>query len=267
MRKLTMAVMYCAQRTRRDVLFITSFLASIMCPEEQDVDAIKRVIVYLHNTAGKKQYFYRKGPIKLTLFGDASHNAFANATGQQCEIIYGDDTSAALDMSSVKEKTVTQSSYESELVVQNKLCDKGIKTYLMLVELSIPVSLPMLMYSDNEAAVITANQEHIHKMGRSKFMNRKLFYLHNHVVDGFVKPTWIATEENDADVGTKPLMGSHFDYLSNRQFSRLHYETDLVFTPKDSKGVGPKVGGSSKSTEKSHEDDVDETAKKPSLRK
>jgi len=265
MRKLTMAVMYCAQRTRRDVLFITSFLASIMCPEKQDIDAIKRVIIYLHNTSGKKQYFYRVGPIKLILFGDASHNAFANATGQQCEIVYGDDTSAALDMSSVREKGVTQSSYESEMVVQNKLSDKGVKTYLMLTELSVPVALPMMMYSDNEAAVITANQEHINKMGRSKFMNRKLFYLHNLVVDGFVKPTWIATEENDADVGTKPLMGSHFDYLSNRQFSRLHYETDPVFTPKHSELVGAKVGGSSsKSTEKSHEDDVDKTAKKSS---
>ncbi len=179
------------------------------------------VIVYLYNKSGKKQYFYRKGPIKLVLIGDASHNAFANATGQQCEIIYGDDTSAVLDMSSVKEKAVTQSSYESELVVQNKLCDKVIKTYLMLVELSIPVSLPMLMYSDNDAAVITANQEYIIKIYCSKFMNRILFYLHNQVVDGF------ATEENDADVGAKPLMSSHCDYLSNRQFSRLYYCIDF----------------------------------------
>jgi hypothetical protein len=134
----------------------------------------------------------------------------------------------------------------------------------MLVELSIPLSPLMFMYSDNEAAVITANQEHINKMGRSKFMNRKLFYLHNQVADGFVKPTWIATEENDADVGTKPLMGSHFDYLSNRQFSRLYYEADPVLIPKDSERVSSKVGGSRKSTEKSHEDEVAGTASKSS---
>jgi hypothetical protein len=260
MRQLTMAVMYCAQRTRRDVLFITSFLASITCPEEEDIEAIKRVIVYLYNTSGKKQYFYRDGPIKLILFGDASHNSFANATGQQCEIIYGDETSAALDMSSVREKEVTHSSYESELVVQNKLALKGIKMYEILTELSIEVPLPMAMYSDNEAAVITANQEHINKMGRSKFMNRKLFYLYNQVCAGLIKPTWISTAENDADIGTKPLMGSLYDYLSNRQFSRMFCEPILNVTPKDSKLVSHKVGGSSRPSEASDDDDEGRTA-------
>jgi hypothetical protein len=226
MQKLTMAVMYCAQRTRRDVLFLASFLASINCPEPKDIKAIERVIIYLHNTAGKRQVFYRDGDIFLTLYGDASHNLFANSRGQQCEIIYGDKDSAALDMSSVKEKEVTNSSYESELIVQNKVCQKGIKTYLILEELGIVVPKPMVMYSDNAAAVITANQEHINKMGRSKFMNRKIFYLHDQVVAGVIKPTWIATEEMDADIGTKQLKGSLYDYLSNRSFTRQHYEPD-----------------------------------------
>jgi hypothetical protein len=227
MRKLTMAVMYCAQRTRRDVLFATSFLASITCPEVEDIAAITRVIVYLFNTIDKKQFFYRRGGVKLILYGDASHNLFANARGQQCEIVYGDEYSAALDMSSVKEKEVTNSSYESELIVQNKLSDKGILVAKIFKELHIPHDLPMIMFSDNEAAVLTASTEHINKMGRSKFMNRKLFYLHDKVVDGWIKPTWIETGNNDSDLGTKNIMGSHYDVLANRQFSRMHngYET------------------------------------------
>ena len=241
MRQLTMAVMYCAQRTRRDVLFLASFLSSITCPEPKDIRAIERVIIYLHNTAGKRQYFYRDGDIFLTLFGDASHNSFANARGQQCEIIYGDEHSAALDMNSVKEKEVTGSSYESELIVQNKVCQKGIKTFMILEELGIAVPKPMTMYSDNEAAVLTANQKHINKMGRSKFMNRKIFYLHDEVIKGNIKPTWVATEEMDADIGTKHLKGSHYDYLSNRSFSRLYYDQefdeDFVVSPNEHAGV------------------------------
>jgi len=243
MRQLTMAVMYCAQRTRRDVLFLASFLSSITCPEPQDIKAIERVIVYLHNTAGKRQYFYRDGEINLTLFGDASHNSFSNGRGQQCEIIYGDEHSAALDMSSVKEKEVTGSSYESELIVQNKVCQKGIKTSLILEELGIVVPKPMVMYSDNEAAVLTANQEHINKMGRSRFMNRKIFYLYEEVRKGIIKPTWIATEQMDADIGTKHLKGSLYDYLSNRSFSRRYYdeefdiEEDFLVSPEEHSGT------------------------------
>ncbi len=228
MRKLTMAVMYCAQRTRRDVLFATSFLASITCPEVEDIAAITRVIVYLFNTIDKKQFFYREGVVKLILYGDASHNLFANARGQQCEIIYGDEVSAALDMSSVKEKEVTNSSYESELIVQNKVSDKGILVAKMFKELRIPYELPMVMYSDNEAAVLTASTEHINKMGRSKFMNRKLFYLHDKVVDGWVQPTWIETGNNDSDLGTKNIMGSHYEVLANRQFSRMHGSIESI---------------------------------------
>jgi hypothetical protein len=57
-------------------------------------------------------------------------------------------------------------------------------------------------------------------------MNRKIFYLHDQVVAGVIKPTWVATEEMDADIGTKQLKGSLYDYLSNRSFTRQHYEPD-----------------------------------------
>ena len=42
---------------------------------------------------------------------------------------------------------------------------------------------------------------------------------------------WISTKENDADIGTKPLTGHQFHYLSERQFSRkpgfVHDHLDL----------------------------------------
>ena len=129
MRRLTMSVMYCALRTRRDVLFLSSFLSSIKCPEEPDIDAIKRVIVYLANTVEKKQHFYSAGELELILFGDASHNAFVEGKGQSCQIIYADKTSAAIDMNSCKQKYVTDSSCESEVIVQSSLGQNGIFFY------------------------------------------------------------------------------------------------------------------------------------------
>ena len=222
MRQLTMAVMYCAQRTRRDVLFSTSFLASITCPEEEDIAAIKRVIVYLFNTIGKRQFYYRRGDIEIIIFGDASHNAYANARGHGCTMIYGDRKSAALDTTSNVEKAPTGSSFESELIIMNNSSEKGLLTAGMFKEMRAPVKFPLKLYCDNEAAVITATQEHINKMGRTKFMNRKLFQLHDKVVSNSIAPTWIESPEMDADVGTKNLMGSHYDYLANRTFTRMH---------------------------------------------
>jgi hypothetical protein len=221
MRQLSMAVMYCALRTRRDVLFLASFLSSVKCPEEQDIEAIERVIIYLFNTIHKKQCFYRAGDIKLTLYGDASHNAFVDAKGQQCEIVYADDHSAAIDMTSTKEKQVTHSSCESEIIVQSKLALRGRRFYYMLVELGIKIPTPIIMFCDNEAAVTLAAQEQINVLGRTKYFNRQIWQIHEVVTSGLVKPTWTASRDMDSDMGTKALMGSNFDRVSNRSFSRM----------------------------------------------
>ena len=68
----------------------------------------------------------------------------------------------------------------------------------------------------------------------SALLNRKLFYIFDKVQDKWVKPTHVGTKENSADIGTKNLFGSHFDYLANRQFTRMHgktaYGTDPIIT-------------------------------------
>ena len=74
MKSLSMTLMYLAIRTRRDVLFLSSFFASITCLEEQDIAAVKRAIIYTYNTISKKQHFYREGEIEFKLMGDSSHN-------------------------------------------------------------------------------------------------------------------------------------------------------------------------------------------------
>jgi len=221
MKSLTMTLMYIAMRTRRDVLFHASFFAAINCPTKNDIDAVRRVIIYLYNTIDKVQTFYRKGEIKLILYGDASHNAFINATGQNCEIVYGDEYSAAIEFSSSRESKITSSSYESELIVQNRAVEKGLKAKEFLIELGINIgNEPIKLYSDNEAAVLTSQVPHINKSGRTKYMNRQLFHLNQYVTNGTIEPTWISTDEMDADIGTKPLSGALFHKFAERQFSR-----------------------------------------------
>jgi hypothetical protein len=92
----------------------------------------------------------------------------------------------------------------------------------MLTELGVKVPLPMTMYCDNEAAVTLASQEQINMLGRTKYFNRQIWQIHELVADGTVIPTWIASECMDSDMGTKALMGSNYDHVSNRSFSRMH---------------------------------------------
>ena len=220
MRSLSMTLMYLALRTRKDVLFLASFFASIPCPELQDLAAIKRVMVYIYNTIYKRQHFYREGVINALLMGDSSHNLFSDARGQMCTLIYADAHSAAVDMSCNKLPTTTLSVFESELVVQVSLCEKGKLFWTRLQEVGIIIHKPMRMLGDNLSAINSAKQERLLVSARSKYMNPKLFWLFDEVQGGWVTPEWITTLEMDADIGTKPLTGHQFHYLSERQFSR-----------------------------------------------
>ena len=87
------------------------------------------------------------------------------------------------------------------------------------------------MLCDNEAVVNTANRDNVTEAARTKFFNTKLFKLFDQVKDGWISSEWISTKEMDADIGTKPLTGAQYHYLSERQFSRkpgfTHGITDL----------------------------------------
>jgi hypothetical protein len=231
MKSLSMTLMYLAIRTRRDVLFLSSFFASITCPEEQDIAAVKRAIIYTYNTISKKQHYYREGEIEFTLMGDSSHNLFANAKGQGCKLVYADKWSAAINITSNVHKFVTDSAYEAELVIQDSLADLGKLYWSRMHEIGIAVKKPMLQLCDNEAVVTTANRSHITAAARTKFFNTKLFRLFEQVENGWIVSRWITTKEMDADIGTKPLTGAQYHYLSERQFSRKpgfsHGVTDL----------------------------------------
>ena len=109
----------------------------------------------------------------------------------------------------------------------------------MLVELGIKVPTPITMFCDNEAAVTLAAQEQINVLGRTKYFNRQIWQIHEVVTSGLVKPTWTASQDMDSDMGTKALMGSNFDRVSNRSFSRMHEYTEV-------KSDAEQTGGSAK---------------------
>lgn len=234
MRSLSMTLMYIALRTRKDVLFLSSFFASINCPEEEDIAAVKRAMVYTYNSIHKKQHFYREGDIEITLMGDASHNLFSNARGQGCQIIYGDQFSAPINMTSNCFKFVTSSSYHAELVVQADQCDDARWYWLRLEEILYPTRRPIPMYCDNEAAVKSAQQEHICKSAKTKYYNLRLFKTFEFVRDNWVASLWLTTKEMNADIGTKPLTGHQYHYLADRTFSRLPNFVEPLITDLDS---------------------------------
>jgi hypothetical protein len=221
MKHLAMSLMYLASRTRRDLLFASSFFAGVKCPTAEDIKAVKRVIAYAYNTMEKKQVFYREGPIIMSGVGDASHSLFADTRGQGCAIVFGDSHSAAIEMTSNVEKFFSKSSYESELVLQNKLAMMLKMRAMMFRECGIPIPQPMIQQCDHLEVVRVMNKEHLLNSGPTKFMSRNLFQLFAEVVNKIINFIWVKSTGNRADIGTKDLRGSQFQTLADQTFSRL----------------------------------------------
>jgi len=219
MKSLTMKIMFAATRTRRDVLFLTSFLASINCPTQNDIDATKQVIAYLYNTRDKQQIFYRNRDIELIMFSDASFRAFADGTGQNCQIVYPDKHSAAIYFSSKRQHKITLSAAESETTALVDLTKVGELMHNRLTEVKEETPVP-LAYCDNMATVNQTRERYVNTSGNSKYYIHHIHFLNQKVKDNKVNTVWKGTLEMDADLGTKPLGGAKFLAMADKQFKR-----------------------------------------------
>jgi hypothetical protein len=221
LKSLVMKIMYVAMRTRKDVLFLASFYSSIRCPNEEDIEELENIIGYLHNSKDRCMYFYREGELDPSGFADASHNSFANARGQIATLIYPDKTSAPIDGSSNRESGgIALSSTESELSSQVELVKRIRLVSQILTELGQIHNRPLKLYMDNQAAVILANTEQINRIGRTKFINRNMFYANHFVQKGDIVFEHIYGTTMPADILTKPLTGERFLALIGYLFTR-----------------------------------------------
>ena len=75
--------------------------------------------------------------------------------------------------------------------------------------------------------MILASQAQINVLGRTKYFNRQIWQIHEVVASGLMKSTWTGTRDMDSDMGTKALMGSNFDRVSNRSFSRMYEQMEV----------------------------------------
>jgi len=219
MRSLTMKIMFAATRTRRDVLFLTSFLASINCPTTDDLKAAKQVIAYLYNTREKQQVFYRSGKLELIMYGDASFRAFADGTGQNCQVIYPDEHSAAIVFSSKRQHKNTTSAAESEASALVDLTKMGELNHNRLTEVKEFTPIP-IAYCDNAATVNQSREKYVNTSGNSKYYIHYIHFINQKVKHSKVNTIWKGTKQMDADIGTKPQGGAAFLEAAEKQFKR-----------------------------------------------
>ena len=208
--------LFMATRTRPDIALPVMFLASrVLAPTVQDQNKLYRVLRYLKGTHELGIFLgvgTDKSDFRVICFADASHGVHANGKSHSGIIIsHGRGPVLA---KSVKQKIVCRSSTESELVTLSDATSLAAHELAFFQSLGMEFK-PVKVHQDNISTIRLA------KNGRSlsdrtKHIKLRYFFVKQYIDDGEFEIVYCPTDQQIADVLTKPLQGETFKRLRAR---------------------------------------------------
>ena len=209
-RSEVMKFLYLATRTRPDLLFTTAVLASrANNPSVDDFHKLSRMAQYVHATSGDTIRFSKEGDFEITGFADASFASHPDAKGHSGYAIFIDNVSAAIACKSIKQRSVAHSSMEAELIALHDMLRHILWVRDVADELYIrkKKSDPIKIAQDNIPAINAVTSDMGSLQGRSKFIDRRLFTVHEYIANGQIEVYHCRTDDMVADLLTKSIIG------------------------------------------------------------
>ncbi len=210
-------MMYAATKTRFDVLFATSTLATRSAsPKRSDEENLNRVYRYLRAT---KDYKFKIlcDSMQLSASVDASHNIHADCKGHSGLLI--SIGGCPVFARSNKQKCVATSSMHAEVVALFDALPYITWMRDLLLELGYKQDKPTQVQQDNLSA-IQVYKVGVTRTSRTRHIDSKCAFIHEKVQDGTIDPVYVKTDVILADVLTKPIVGSIF---------QKHFERYVTF--------------------------------------
>jgi len=206
--------LYLSCRARPDILCATIFLTTrVQAPTIEDHRKLTRLLRYLNATKqlGIMLGGDEAGNIGVTIYADAAFNKHPNGRSHAGIFITLGRGPVVAKSSSIK--AVAKSSAEAELMAASDGVSLGEWVHEFAVHQPGGASIgPSLLKEDNTAAI------QLMKNGRSNsartgHIKLRYFFVKQYIDDGSIVLEHCPTDRMVADILTKPLQGSHFEYL------------------------------------------------------
>ncbi|KZV25304.1 retrovirus-related Pol polyprotein from transposon TNT 1-94 [Dorcoceras hygrometricum] len=200
--------------TRPDILNSVSILSRFMhCAIEEHLKAAKRVLRYVKGTCDFGIKYTRSKEFKLVGFSDSDWGGSIDdmkSTSGYCFTL----GSGVFSWSSKKQEIVAQSTAEAEFIAATAAVNQSLWLRKILFDLSLEQTQSTEIHVDNQAAIAISKNPVFH--GKTKHFNIKLFFLREVQKNGAVTLVYCRTEDQAADVFTKPLPISKFEFLRTK---------------------------------------------------
>ena len=202
---------YLACCARPDIAFPVNFLAQFSVnPAEKHWAAVKRIIRYLKYTIDVCLHYRRtESMIKISAFSDADWggDSLSGTSTSGGMIMINDSPTSYL---SRKQKSIAQSSTESEYIAASEIVKKLKWVVQLMGELKIEHSKPVLLI-DNQS---TKNLiESLDTNRRSKHISIRYHLIRDEYKQSLFDLKYIESEQQRADLLTKPLGGKRIEKL------------------------------------------------------
>ena len=210
------SLLFVAKRTRPDVLLPISFLASrVKVATQADKRKLERVLNYLYSTNELGICISCRrlhGHWLIKAYVDAS---FAVHNDQKSHsAIFMTMGSGPLFVRSSKQKIVTKSSWESELVAQSDSGSQAVWQKRFVEELGQgPVHV--VFYCDNMGTIASIKKGKP-SSDRSRHVHVRYFWMRELLDTPGYELLYMPTEHMVADIMTKPMTGELFELLRNQ---------------------------------------------------
>jgi hypothetical protein len=207
---LTAKLLYLAKRARPDILLAVSFLTTrVQQPTDDDQAKLQRVFKYLNSCPELGITLEASSKLGLKAYIDASygihedgksHSGFISTLG-----------SGPIATASSKQKIVTKSSTEAELVAESDYASPVLAHQAFLESQGEPHGAATIFQDNQSTMAMLANGGS--KSDRTRHISIRYFWTKERVDKGDLAIVYIPTDQMIADILTKPLQGEKFIQL------------------------------------------------------
>ena len=215
-RSLVGALLFIAITARPDVQYAAGMLSRCVAyPTPEILKEAERALIYLYGTRA----------LRLTYCGDKSHMDCSLAPtakklledgSSDASFEVGRSTSgyvwrmcgAGVSWGMKKQQSRALFSTEAEIMAGSLAACDGVFIRDASIERGFPHDAPSVLYMDNKGAIDLSHDPVLH--ASTKHIKRRELFIRDLVLDGTIAPKYVKTDDNMADIFTKPLQRQAF---------------------------------------------------------
>lgn len=180
-------------------------------PTDNDFQSLKRILRFIKGTIDRG-LFFQSGDLQLRAYFDSDWaNDMTDGRSVTGYLVYLGPN--LVSWSTEKQTRVSKSSTEAEYRALSSAASEVMWLTYVLTDLRVPISTPQLL-CDNQSAICLTKNPVFHK--RMKHVGTDCHFVREQVIAGTMSVSHVFSEDQLADLLTKPLSSPRFQHLVSK---------------------------------------------------